>query len=308
MAYRIGTAGVAWTAADRAAWLAQTSVQRTYQEHVLQKIDKLKENFDVEQYGALPFDAERYPLFAVRTKNWSAEKPTVLVTGGVHGYETSGVQGALLFLETKALDFAATFNVVVCPCVSPWGYETIQRWNYNAEDPNRGFVPDSSRDECALVMKYVKTLGEILVHLDLHETTDTDETEFGPAKSARDGVKHEPDTIPDGFYLIGDDALPQNDWHATMIEAVKEVTHIAKPDEHNNIIGFGLVTEGFVTGPNDAADGTSEGYCAAFAGAKYSTTTEVYPDSPQVNDEQCSQAQVAAVVSGLQFVAKVLEQ
>ncbi|KAL7576384.1 hypothetical protein ACA910_018192 [Epithemia clementina (nom. ined.)] len=26
----------------------------------------------------------------------------VLITGGVHGYKTSGVQGALLFLQTKA--------------------------------------------------------------------------------------------------------------------------------------------------------------------------------------------------------------
>ena len=44
-------------------------------------------------------DAERYPLFAVKTKDWAADKPHLLVTGGVHGYETSGVQGALLFLQ-----------------------------------------------------------------------------------------------------------------------------------------------------------------------------------------------------------------
>lgn len=68
-----------------------------------------------------------------------------MVTGGVHGYETNGVQGALLFLKTKALAYAADFNILVCPCVSPWGYETIQRWNKNAEDPNRGFMTDSSR-------------------------------------------------------------------------------------------------------------------------------------------------------------------
>ena len=37
--------------------------------------------FDVVRYGALPYDAadpERYPLFAVKTKHWSASKPCVL--------------------------------------------------------------------------------------------------------------------------------------------------------------------------------------------------------------------------------------
>ena len=44
--------------------------------------------FDVVRYGALPYEEaepERYPLFAVKTKDWSASKPSVLVTGGIHG-------------------------------------------------------------------------------------------------------------------------------------------------------------------------------------------------------------------------------
>ena len=40
-------------------------------------------------------DPERYPLFAVKTRGWVDGRPLVLVTGGVHGYEPSGVQGAL---------------------------------------------------------------------------------------------------------------------------------------------------------------------------------------------------------------------
>ena len=51
-----------------------------------------------------------------------------------------------------------------------------------------------------------------LVHVDLHETTDTDETEFRPAKAARDGEYIDPDTIPDGFYCVGDTANPQDDF------------------------------------------------------------------------------------------------
>ena len=65
---------------------------------MLDKLDKLKDKFNIAQYGALSIDPERYPLFSAQTKNWSPDKPYVLITGGVHGYETSGVQGALLFL------------------------------------------------------------------------------------------------------------------------------------------------------------------------------------------------------------------
>jgi hypothetical protein len=51
----------------------------------------MKEYFDISQYGSLSHDPKRYPLFSAKTKNWSADKPYVLITGGVHGYETSGV-------------------------------------------------------------------------------------------------------------------------------------------------------------------------------------------------------------------------
>ena len=85
---------------------------------------------------------ERYPLYAVKTRSWDSGKPYVLVTGGVHGYETSGVQGAILFLQSVAQKYSANFNILVIPCVSPWGYETIQRWNAAAVDPNRSFNPD----------------------------------------------------------------------------------------------------------------------------------------------------------------------
>ena len=36
--------------------------------------------------------------------------------------------------------------------------------------------------------------------------------------------------------------------------------------------------------------------------ARFTTTTEVYPDSPKVTDEDCNRAQVAAVRGALDFV------
>ncbi len=141
----------AWGDAERAAWLVRANVLRrgptAYRDEVLAKVEALKATFDVEQYGALSQDPARYPLFAIKTRNWDAAKPYVLITGGVHGYETSGVQGALLFMQTKAVDYSRQFNIVCCPCVSPWAYECIQRWTNKAIDPNRMFFAEGVAEE-----------------------------------------------------------------------------------------------------------------------------------------------------------------
>jgi predicted deacylase len=140
--------------------------------------NKMKETMIVEQYGSLPHDPDRYPLFAVKTRDWQPDKPHILVTGGVHGYETSGVQGALLFLQTKAQDYAKDFNIVVAPCVSPWAYERIQRWQADSEDPNRSFQRGKQTDESNAIMDYLDQLNvsQWTCHVDLHEITDTDAT------------------------------------------------------------------------------------------------------------------------------------
>ena len=108
--YPIGTPGQPWTDADKAAWLAQQTRKRSYREQVLDKLEPLRERFDVEQYGALAVDAARYPLFAVTCPAADPDAPWALVTGGVHGYETSGVQGALLFL---AIAVASLWSSVI---------------------------------------------------------------------------------------------------------------------------------------------------------------------------------------------------
>ena len=90
--YPIGEPGKKWTEVERTAWRESQTIKREYQQEVVPKIKALSERFDVEQYGALSYDEARFPLFAIKTKAWDASKPTVLVTGGVHGYETSGDQ------------------------------------------------------------------------------------------------------------------------------------------------------------------------------------------------------------------------
>ncbi len=77
-----------WGQKEKDHWFIQQTIKRSYQEEVVSKINKLRDSFDVSQYGALSLDPIKYPVFLVKTKNFDPAKKTVLITGGVHGYET----------------------------------------------------------------------------------------------------------------------------------------------------------------------------------------------------------------------------
>ena len=302
--YPIGVPGTAWGAAEKKAWLARQRQQRSYDAEVVAPLEaRLPAQAELFRYGVLdyaPLGWGSYPLFAVRSRFWNPDHPVVLVTGGVHGYETSGVQGALQWLEHEFGRHAGTINLLVLPCISPWGYETVNRWNPQALDPNRQFKPASPAAESALAMACVAAnCGRVDVHVDLHETTDTDNSEFGPAKAARDGEPLEWHAIPDGFYLVADVERPEPGFQRALIDAVRRVTHIAKPDEHGRIIGAVLQQDGVI---NLAK--RSSGLCGGMTDARFVTTTEVYPDSPTASPAQCNEAQVAAVGAAIDYLRR----
>lgn len=288
-----------WQESDKQNWFNQQQIQRSYLNEVVSKIHNLKNNFDVEQYGALSQNPELYPLFIIKSKNQIPDKKTVLITGGVHGYETSGVHGAIAFLERNANSYLNRFNIVCFPCISPWAYEVIHRWNPQAIDPNRSFIKDSPSEECRLFLNAIESHNiNPFVHFDLHETTDTDNTIFRPALAERDGIEQEFSEIPDGFYVVGDTDNYQPEFLKAIIDSVRLVTHIAPPDENGKIIGEPLEQEGVINYPLKKLN-----LCAGFSNAYYTATTEVYPDSPNANDEICIDAQVAAIEGGLNFLS-----
>lgn len=287
-----------WQEEDKKNWFNQQKIQRSYLNEVVSKIHNLKNNFDIEQYGSLSQNTNLYPIYIIKSKNQDYDKKTVLITGGVHGYETSGVHGALAFIENKSQYYLDKFNIVCVPCISPWAYETINRWNALAIDPNRSFIKDSPSEECRLflnAMEYHKI--KPFVHFDLHETTDTDNTIFRPALAARDGIEEDFSEIPDGFYVVGDTENYQAEFLKNIIDSVRNVTHIAPPDENEKIIGEPIQQEGVINYPLKKLN-----LCAGFSDAKYTATTEVYPDSPKVTPENCVDAQVSAIEGGLNFL------
>ena len=61
-------------------------------------------------------------------------------------------------------------------------------------------------------------------------------------------------------------------------------------------IGSPVVAPGVIEYPLVAL-----GLCAGISGARFTTTTEVYPDSPRATPRQCNDAQAAAVEAALEF-------
>ena len=294
----IGQSGQAWGAAEIAQWRAQQVRQRSYADDVLAPIERLRQRFEGLPYGEVVYGDERFPLWALRSPKWQAGLPGVLVTGGVHGYETSGVHGALRFLDQHAEGLAGKVNWLVVPCVSPWAYERIHRWNFDAIDPNRSFRTPSPAQECTALLRLMEPLlGQFTAHIDLHETTDTDGTQFRPELAARDRKPFEPCSIPDGFYLVDDSANPQPAFQQAIIEGVERVTHIVPADGEGGVIGSPLFGHGVIRYAFKEL-----GLCAGISGARYTTTTEVYPDSHRATPEQCNAAQVAAVCAAVDFV------
>lgn len=298
-AFPVGVAGQPWGEQERAQWRASQPKRRSYQADVVSRIEALSARFERIAYGEITYAGEVYPLYALRSRVLRPGLPNVLVTGGVHGYETSGVLGALAFLDEVAGEFGDRVNLLVAPCVSPWAYERINRWNYDAIDPNRNFRSGGPREATALIELARSFADDFLVHIDLHETTDSDETEFRPALSARDGKPFEPGEIPDGFYTVADSADQQLEFQKAVVAAVEEVTHIAPADAKGEIIGSPVIAHGVIEYPF-----AELGLCPSITNARFKTTTEVYPDSPRATPEICIRAQVAAVRGALEFALR----
>jgi len=295
--YPIGLPGCPWGEQERSQWRARQSPRRSYEQDIVRRVRALGDRFEKIQYGQLEYGDDVYTLYALRTRRWEAALPTALITGGVHGYETSGISGALEFLEQHAQAYSGEVNFLVAPCVSPWAYERINRWNFNAVDPNRNFRVGGPALESVALMGLVRSVSDrYLLHIDLHETTDSDESEFRPALSARDGKEFEPGHIPHGFYLVADEYKPQLEFQQAIISAVQKVTPIASPDEKGEIIQSPVVAHGVITYPV-----AELALCASITGAPFTTTTEVYPDAADITPDECTRAQVVAVCAALNF-------
>ncbi|KAL7505764.1 hypothetical protein ACHAXN_003211 [Cyclotella atomus] len=325
LSYPIGTKGSPWGQRERSEWRSTRKIHRSYHQDVVMPLKSFcdsSSDFQLVQYGSIANDinqsnSKKLPLYAAIPKDIHNNLPSVLITGGTHGYETSGVIGALSFLSTKARRYISKYNIIVIPCICPWGYEHIERWVSSALDPNRSFRRDDidieewRTEEASQLMHFLDELTtkdggamEWVCHLDLHETTQSDCTEFRPAKTARDGLVEYDDHVPDGFYLVGDSSASHRDdqlnWYNYVLQRVEKVTHIAELESGNTLSGYPATSRGLVLVPAKEL-GLCGGGCVD---ARYVLTTEVYPDSERSSEEDCVNAQVEAVCAAVDYLVE----
>lgn len=115
-------------------------------------------------------EVSMYKIYALE-KIINPMLPTLLITGGVHGSEPAGVFTIIKNLEW--LSSLSNINIILVPCVNPFGFEHNTRVNSNGEDINRNFINESKCLESNLVMNYLKKM-KITHSLDLHETAEED--------------------------------------------------------------------------------------------------------------------------------------
>jgi hypothetical protein len=96
---------------------------------------------------------------------------------------------------------------------------------------------------------------------------------------------------------VGHSEKPVADFQQAINLAVSKETQIAPADSEGRLIGETISQPGVVNYPKKAL-----GLCAGITDARYVTTTEMYPDSPNASAEQCIQAQVTAITAALNFL------
>lgn len=285
--------------------------KRDYGE-IVSRITRLPANtHTIENYATTP-DAN--PQFRITVGNVDNGNPNILLIGGVHGYEPSGIEAAVTFAEKNATALSKKFNFVIYPCLSPWAFEHDQRWNADGEDPNRLFTRNPTTpkphvfrttdiQECRHFMDSMERHNiTFACAVDLHETSDRD-IELRILRSERFDEDLAPDyrEIPQGYYLTlskrdteEKNAL-QMSFGRAIIEEVRKVSPVA-PEA--TILNGKVNDGGIVLSPpsNGLLRTYLDNHDALVA------VTEVYPDHEDMTPKKSVAAQIASIQGALNYV------
>jgi hypothetical protein len=88
--------------------------------------DKLGAAFPVTTLGTVEYGPHRYPIYRLCTwRAFDPHKPTILLSGAVHGDEPAGALALVEFLAMlqNGSPWLSTHQFVIYPCVNPSGFE-----------------------------------------------------------------------------------------------------------------------------------------------------------------------------------------
>lgn len=338
-------------------YVSALSTKSHYRSYTIDVVDRLKElcssredddddddaddsRFEMIQYGALSHNPTRYPLVAAKSRGsgWG-HQPCMLVTGGVHGSERSGIEGCLEFLEQqqqqqqrqKSSSFN-NVNLLIVPCVSPWAYEWGTRCQANRKDPNRSFSYFKNNNLSSASASYQTEEAQALMtflrqslnvprwtcHLDLHETRPGGQDQGGAfdillGQGDNDSVSKaeeewmmsiDPFSIPQGVYLVVDEDsqkdVQQQEFQRAVLDSIQRVLPVLQGSNDNS--PHQSLFERIQDGVLPVPT-KALGLCSSTTEATFLATTEVCRSVPE-NDRDViyRQAQISAITGALDFL------
>jgi predicted deacylase len=109
-------------------------------------------------------ESSGYPILHVFSKSPSDDAPKIYLSAGIHGDEPATTEALLAWCESRP-DFARTLNLLIFPCLNPWGLVHNKRSDEEGRDLNRCYrdplVPQI-RKQCELIRTTKHDIAVIL--------------------------------------------------------------------------------------------------------------------------------------------------
>jgi hypothetical protein len=214
----------------------------------------LLRGYSVEQIAHVSYGDARWPILCIRSTPWEVTRPTVLISGGVHGDEPAGVHAALRFLADGQREFNDVLQFVVFPCVNPSGFDAGTLGTKSGANLNRLFGTGSTQPEVRAIENWLRVHARrFRMTFDLHETRP-DYVGEGFVEKDNPRAAYLYETVTDDSDRIGRlmiDALPSDrmvcDW-PTIYNDINQAGVISYPEAcRNPIYARGTSFEGFLS-------------------------------------------------------------
>lgn len=212
-----------------------------FAQEVESKLAQLK-GHSVEEIARVRYCDASWPILCVRSTHWEATRPTVLISGGVHGDEPAGVHAALAFLADGQREFNDVLQFVVFPCVNPSGFDAGTLETESGANLNRLFGIESTQPEVCAIEDWLQVHARrFRMTFDLHEVRP-DYVGEGFLEKDNPRAAYLYETVSDDSDRIGRlmiDALPSSrlvcDW-PTIYNDINQAGVISYPEACRNAI------------------------------------------------------------------------
>jgi Succinylglutamate desuccinylase / Aspartoacylase family len=212
-----------------------------FAQEVESKLQQLK-GCSVEQIARVDYGGASWPILCIRSTRWDATRPTVLISGGLHGDEPAGVHAALAFLADGQREFDDALQFVVFPCVNPSGFDAGTLETQSGANLNRLFGIGSAQPEVRAIEEWLRAHARrYRMTFDLHEVRP-DYVGEGFLEKDNPRAAYLYETVSDGSDRIGRlmiDALPAGrpvcDW-PTIYNDINQAGVVSYPEGCRNAI------------------------------------------------------------------------